>query len=149
MNSAIDIYNSMDVEDLIKEYRCCNPQNKIKLAILQKIIKEKSIENKKIQEMLDKTIDEVILSVEKNKSDHNDEINNLDPMYKEYLKNDIKNNKLMDRLNIELDFRTHNSSKNKIVKPYADIDCGDYVSVKKFNEHSIPKNNFSSQRLAE
>jgi hypothetical protein len=47
-----------------------------------------------------------------------------DPKYEKYVKEDSMNNKLMERLNSEIDFRTRDE-KNKIVKPFEDDDSYD------------------------
>jgi hypothetical protein len=59
-----------------------------------------------------------------------------DPKYEKYVKEDSMNNKLMERLNSEIDFRTRDE-KNKIVKPFEDDDnydgndiMNEYASIK-------------------
>ena len=47
-----------------------------------------------------------------------------DQKYEKYVKEDSMNNKLMERLNSEIDFRTRDE-KNKIVKPFEDDDSYD------------------------
>jgi len=73
-----------------------------------------------------------------------------DPKYERELEKDFANNKLMERMNSELDFRVHGVDKNsmsKAFKQYDDEDDGNYVSVRKFKKYSIPTDNFSSKRM--
>jgi hypothetical protein len=72
-----------------------------------------------------------------------------DPRYVKTVEQDFSNNKLMERMNGELDFRLNGIDKDTIIKPYSqtDEDNGDYVSVKKFKHYGIPGDNFSSKRF--
>ena len=100
-----------------------------------------------------------------------------DPKYKDEVEKDSSNNKLMERLNGELDFRIQGHDKKVIMKPFINEDedeegegegdgenskrdhqfddrigigidsNNDYVNIKKFKKHSIPPNDFSSGRL--
>lgn len=82
----------------------------------------------------------------------------IDPKYKKEVEYDYSNNKLMDRLNSELNFRIEGNKKN-VIKPYYNKNESDdsedenkddnyeFVNIKKFNNHSIPSNNFSNDRL--
>jgi hypothetical protein len=72
-----------------------------------------------------------------------------DPKYVKMVEQDFSNNKLMERMNGELDFRLNGIDKDTILKPYSqtDEDTGDYVSIKKFNNYAVPGNNFSSNRF--
>lgn len=150
MESHFKLYHKMPIRELIKEYKNCDPHNEAKKIILNKIIKEKiDIINKNKQEF-NNNLNDMINSRKQKESDNKKEKHTqVDQRFKQHLEHDFKNNKLMERLNIELDFRVNGIDEKSIVKPYADVDCGDFVSVKDFDSSSIPKNNFSSRRLAE
>lgn len=72
-----------------------------------------------------------------------------DPRYVKMVEQDFSNNKLMERMNGELDFRLNGIDKDTILKPYSQVDedTGDYVSIKKFDNYAVPGNNFSSSRF--
>jgi hypothetical protein len=74
----------------------------------------------------------------------NQNVTMADPKFTHELETDFTNNKLMERLNTELDYRIHdNKGRRKIMdKPYAEVDCGDYASVKDFNKYSVPRDDF-------
>ena len=67
----------------------------------------------------------------------------LDNKFKQELEQDFTNNKLMERLNCELDFRINEKKSKDTIKPYSEMVGGNYTEFKK---NSIPKN-FSSKRL--
>ena len=50
-----------------------------------------------------------------------------DPRYAKYQKDDTMNNKLMERLNSEIDFRTDDDKKCKLLKPFGD-DTGEDIA---------------------
>lgn len=59
---------------------------------------------------------------------------------------DHSNNKLMERLNGELDFRIHGDhSKDDIIKPYSDLNEGNY---KDFEKYTIPISSFTQKRYS-
>lgn len=91
---------------------------------------------------------------EKQKERHDRENNRkwnkrADPKYAREVEKDFANNKLMERMNSELDFRIHGPDKSHMSKAFSqdDEDNGDYVSVKKFKKYGIPSDNFSSKRM--
>ena len=80
----------------------------------------------------------------------------LEPQYKLEVERDYTNNKLMERLNCELDFRINEKKKSKeICKPYENDDDDDddlYKQKILHNKSNVPvksnvPTNFSSKRL--
>ena len=63
--------------------------------------------------------------------------------FKTELEQDFTNNKLMERLNCELDFRINEEKTKETIKPYSELTDGNY---NEFKRQSIPKN-FSSRRM--
>jgi len=93
---------------------------------------------------------------ERDKKMNNERINSdrqwnrfADPRYVNRVEQDFSNNKLMERMNGELDFRLNGIDKDTVLKPYSQIDedTGDYVPINKFHNHSVPPDNFSSRRF--
>ena len=160
-----DEINKIILEDIllkkINEYRNLKILNEIKIkkekenieseldSKLDRIIEFQKEEHEEIKnDAYNKLIENNELEFEKEKEDKywNKKI---DPKYKKEVESDFSNNKLMDRLNSELDFRIEGNKKN-VIKPYLNNDEKDdnnYVNIKKFKNHSIPSNNFSNDRL--
>jgi hypothetical protein len=64
----------------------------------------------------------------------NQEIDKIDPRFMKEISTDHSNNKLMERLNCELDFRLYGEqSKDDIIKPYSNSDGGNYTDLVKQN----------------
>jgi len=152
---------NMSLGKLKDEYYNCD--DKVTKMILKKIIKQKSEEQKIKKEKSDAIIDDLILlkakSIEKRITTEKQQVYQkrgpmeqhweshktntaIDPKFKNELTSDLTNNKLMERLNIELDFRINGKKEKIIDKPYVDSDYGDYLSVRDFDRFAIPTNNF-------
>jgi hypothetical protein len=152
---------NMSLAKLKDEYYKCD--DKVAKMILRKIIKQKSEQQKIKKEKSDAIIDDLILlksrSAEKHIVSEKQQVyqkrgpmeqhweshksnSTIDPKFKNELNSDLTNNKLMERLNIELDFRINGKKEKIIDKPYVDSDYGDYLSVRDFDRYAIPKNNF-------
>ena len=110
--------------------------------------------------MASRTIDRVIDRAIDSPIDNTNFIDNK--ILKDELEHDITNNKLMDRLNCELDFRKSGYDKNYIDKPYMDntfmVNAGgnntnlfnsknEYLQFSEFDKYVIPNTDFSSERL--
>lgn len=164
--------SNMDILELKEEYYKCDDDDKVKKQILKKMIKNKQLEEKnkqikedKIRMDADKSLSRLIKikqirerekkieeyenimkkrgSMEKHWESHQGE-NRIDPRFKTELEQDHTNNKLMERLNCELDFRINDGQKSRdIIKPYS-MAGGNYNNFEKL---SIPPTSFSSKRL--
>ena len=76
----------------------------------------------------------------------------VDPKFLNELKNDFSNNKLMERMNSELDYVNKKSKKKShrvIIKPFSQEEemNNNYTNINKFNKYSIPGDDFTSKRL--
>lgn len=152
---------NMSLDKLKDEYYNCD--DKVTKMILKKIIKQKSEQRKIKKEKSDAIIDNLILlktkHIEKRITSEKQQVYQkrgpmeqhweshktdraIDPKFKNELTSDLTNNKLMERLNIELDFRINGKKEKIIDKPYIDSDYGDYLSVKDFDRYAIPRNSF-------
>jgi hypothetical protein len=63
---------------------------------------------------------------------------------------DFANNKLMERMNSELDLRVHGVDRNTIERPFLNEDSDDeidFTKIKKFKKHGIPNDDFTSKRM--
>jgi hypothetical protein len=160
--------------------KCKDPITKIvikdildKKIKIHKNIKSKNLLEKEIESKLDKIIetenqDEAYKKIlkeneeenyKKTEKKQNDKYWNktIDSKYKEQVEGDMANNKLMERLNSELDFRVHGHDKKTIIKPFFQHDSDDeddykkitskYVKINKFTNHTIPSTDFTSQRM--
>ena len=164
---------SMDILELKEEYYKCDDDDKVKKQILKKMIKNKQLDEKnrqnredKIKSNIDKNLSKLIKlkeirerekkieeyenimkkrgPMEKHWESHKEE-HTIDPRFKTELEQDHTNNKLMERLNCELDFRINETRKSKdVVKPYSSVNDGNFVN---FEKSSITPTNFSSKRL--
>jgi hypothetical protein len=61
-----------------------------------------------------------------------------DPRYVKYAKEDSVNNKMMERLNSEIDFRTDDGKRTKIEKPFGDDD--DVDGTDEYAKYEMSKN---------
>lgn len=68
----------------------------------------------------------------------------IDDRFKPEIEHDHANNKLMERLNFELDFRIHGEKTKDVIKPYSNQDGGNY---KDFEKYSIPTDNFETNKI--
>lgn len=155
----------MPLPELKCEYRSCGVDDEVKKLILKKIIRQKI--EKQNEYMHFKKRNENIafdnLIALKNKNNPKQTIyqkrgemekcweshkkdSTVDPRFKDELESDFTNNKLMERLNVELDFRLNGKNEKVFDKPYADNDYGDYVPVKDFDKFAVTRHSFSSTR---
>ncbi len=164
---------NMTLLELKEEYYLCDDDDTVKKQILKKLIKNKKIdeEKKKINDEklradVDKNLSKIIKLKEMREREKKiEEYENLmkkrgtmekywesnkgekmiDPRFKTELEQDHTNNKLMERLNCELDFRINEKTKSRdVVKPYSSANDGNYVE---FEKTAITPTNFSSKRL--
>ena len=172
MSGKYDTIRDMTLRDLKKEYHNCDENDFVKKQILKKLITNKTIEENKhkenekiMQREIDDKVNALIKLKERNekqkkvnklmemekilerrgKMEKHWESNRegLDNKFKQELEQDFTNNKLMERLNCELDFRINEKKSKDTIKPYSEMVGGNYTEFKK---NSIPKN-FSSKRL--
>lgn len=123
------VYDEMSIDDLKYEYKKCNKNDVANKEILKKIIKKKEKIQMEVMNdlnMLNKAAQELseFKSKQKNKKIYENHKNiikqrgsaekywisqkSIDPKYKSEVEKDVGNNKLMERLNSELNFRTEN-----------------------------------------
>lgn len=169
MSGKYDKIREMTLSELKSEYRSCDENDIVKKQILKKLIKNKIQENNKValfNKVMENEINDRVDNLVKIKEAKNKqrkkieerkilesrgkmekywEQNNkgIDNKFKNELEHDFTNNKLMERLNCELDFRINGEKSRDTVKPYSEMTGGNYTEFKK---NSIPKN-FSSRRL--
>jgi hypothetical protein len=98
-------------------------ENISKIQAYQELLEENKIENEK------KVIDD---ARGKNEKYWNNK-NNYDPKYSKYIKQDTMNNRLMERLNTEIDFRFEDN-KNEIVKPFDNCDNDNIEGINDIND---------------
>lgn len=172
MSGKYDKIKEMTLVQLKKEYRSCDETDNVKKQILKKLIQNKIQEdaknkslNKSMQDEINDKLNALIKIKEikdkqhklnkmaelekvlekRGKMEKYWESNNkgLDNKFKTELEQDFTNNKLMERLNCELDFRINDDRSKDTIKPYSEADGGNYTE---FKRQSIPKN-FSSRRM--
>lgn len=69
-----------------------------------------------------------------------------DPKYAKYQKDDTMNNRMMERLNSEIDFRTDDDAKIKVIKPFDDDDKEDITD--EYAHYKPPKeSNIKTKRM--
>lgn len=115
---------------------------------LHDLVDKQDEEEEAYQRLLEENRKEHI--IKKKKLEHDRRWNiRADPKYASEIEKDFSNNKLMERMNGELDFRIHGADKDVVSRPYMQDDGGEnnYASIKRFKKHSIPSNNFSSKRM--
>lgn len=76
--------------------------------------------------------------------ENNQTLEKIDERFKPEIEYDHANNKLMERLNFELDFRIHGEKTKDIIKPYSNQDGGNY---KDFEKYSIPTDTFETNKI--
>lgn len=155
--------SNMSLNELKTEYNSCVNQEKknmIKHVAKHKKQqtkqnKEKSIEqnintiiahkNKKNNEQETKKLIMKRGHMEKYWESNQAETSNMESHYRTEIERDYTNNKLMERLNSELDSKINEPKKaHTILKPY---DTQDDDSCEDSYESEVPINNFSSKRL--
>ncbi len=163
----------MTLKELKNEYYQCDKSDMIRRNILKKIIlnkqeigtnKEKKIKNDidekvenliKLKEISDqkkhlaKMKEFEILMKQRGEMEKCWEFNKatskIDPRYKNEVETDFTNNKLMERLNCELDFRINDNQKLRdFIKPYDTSNNGNLIELDNID---VPVNNFSSKRM--
>lgn len=72
--------------------------------------------------------------------------NLYDPKYIKYQKDDVMNNKLMERLNSEIDFRSDDTQKISIEKPFDDGDLNNTEDFARYEKSSKDNQNYSPNR---
>jgi hypothetical protein len=81
-------------------------------------------------------------------NDNSEDNANGERDFKGMLSGDDSNNRLMDRINNELAFRTGGHSK-QISKAYTENEDDKYASTRIPNKKRVPRNDFSSKRLGQ
>ncbi len=75
----------------------------------------------------------------------NQKTKQMDPKFVKEISTDHSNNKLMERLNCELDFRIYGEKSNDdIIKPYSNSDEGNF---RDFEKYSIPATSFVPKKF--
>jgi hypothetical protein len=140
------------LKDLRRELLECSDKP-IKKSLIKKLIKEKEKEKEKVNEKEDELIfsecsednnDETLSKlIELNKEKEIVETDNnqyfkspYDNKFKKEIEKDYTNNKLLDRMNSELDFRINGKQQKIFDKPYIDEtnNLSSYVSVSEFTK---------------
>ena len=169
MNNGIyEKYHQMSISQLKEEYYKCNDDNKkdkVKKQMIGKIIKNKIDDenklNQQLQQETNKYLDVIIQSKHKKELMNKqkliekrgpmescwDSIQSIDPKFKSELEQDYTNNKLMERLNSELDFRINETKNKDVMRPYSSQDEGNYIDYNKNQKKTQPSTNFSSKRM--
>jgi hypothetical protein len=148
----------MSLEELKIEYYSCDDKNVAQKDIIKQIANKKKLAMKhakeeKIKKTINDDLDTILKSQQKHKPDetfikrrghmerfwesHKTRFSNLEPQYKEEVEKDFTNNKLMERLNCEVDFRVNGNKKKEILKPYDD--CDDYDSEEESYKNSAKR----------
>jgi hypothetical protein len=165
-------YSMMSIKELRNEIKQCNNLKKKKL--LKKLIKlkedEKPIQNNQNNQMIENDPLDDLLQLQK--EDNINLIENNEIVEEQYDKprtqqlkslvsKDLANNKMMERMNGELNFRISGYDKKYIDKPYIDDIRHDNRGIQYFNSsekvsyinksknHDIPIMDFSSKKLVE
>lgn len=141
--SYCDKLMKMSLKELKTEYYKCDPQNTVQKEIIKQIANKKKIALKKQNEeekmllskkIINNNIDIILKSklpsddtfvkkrgkMEQYWESHRTRFSKLEPQYREEVEKDFTNNKLMERLNCEVDFRVNGNRKKEILKPYDD-----------------------------
>lgn len=132
----------MSLEQLKIEYYSCDKKNVAQKEMIKQIAKKKKnakllekqkkektdftanictiLKSKKTQKP-DETFVKKRGKIEQLWESHATRFGNLEPQYREEVEKDFTNNKLMERLNCEVDFRINGKpNKKEILKPYDD-----------------------------
>lgn len=141
----------MSLEELKIEYYSCDDKNTAQKDIIKQIANKKKLAKKnakkdnkninididiilKSKQKVDNTFIKKRGHMEKCWESHKTRFGDLEPQYKEEVEKDFTNNKLMERLNCEVDFRINGNKKKEILKPYDDIE--DYNSEEEAYQNS-------------
>lgn len=155
-----DITNSVKKQILKKLIKLKMSNEKEEKKLLEKRIEQQ----KKADEELNKKMDNIIKMRELAERDKkikldpiikkrgnmeqywesNQVTQKIDPRLKNEIETDHSNNKLMERLNCELDFRINEERSKNVIKPFSTQDSGNF---KEFEKYSVPPNDFSNRRL--
>ena len=157
-----EYYGCSDTDNVKKQILKKLIKNKIQIE------KEQAVIEKNLQDDIDKKLDNLIKMKENTEKDKknkklkeldqvikkrgnmeqywesNQQTDKIDPRFKPEIELDHSNNKLMERLNYELDFRIHGTKTKDVIKPYSGTDDGNF---KDFEKYSIPTDNFSTQKM--
>lgn len=132
----------MSLEELKVEYYSCADKNVAQKDMIKQIARKKKLAKQMAKETkekndIDASINTILKSQQSHKPDetfvkkrgnmervwesHKTRFGNLEPQYREEVEKDFTNNKLMERLNCEVDFRINGKvNKKEILKPYDD-----------------------------
>jgi hypothetical protein len=140
-SNYIQKINGMDIKRLQLELLECDDSNIVKKMLIKKIIKLKLLEKKQRKYQLENQnkvnikvpkmessfdpLDELIKCNSPEKDIESPKSKPVESKFTNEILKDQANNKLMDRLTNELDFRSRGYDKKTFEKPYADI--GDNV----------------------
>lgn len=117
--------NEMSIEQLKKEYYNCDKDDIIKKNAIKKLIKYKNKEDK-----INAKMDNLIKLTQKKSNRYEKNISEIGV--------DFSNNKLMERLNSELDFRINDTKSKDIIKPYSNIEESYDSNIN--NDYQSPSN---------
>jgi hypothetical protein len=157
-------YIDMSLTNLKKEYKKCDKDNTSKRNMLKTIIKKHIKKNtsqddkskfdqinklKKINHLVEKRG-----HMEKHWESHKQN-DNSNSVLQDEINMDFSNNKLMERLNCELDFRINEKKSKEIIKPYemygdyesSSSDLEDYSENEQYIQPKDPCVKKSSRRL--
>lgn len=133
----------MTLEELKVEYYSCDDKNVAQKELIKQIAKKKKFAKEmakveKEKKDYNSSINLILKEKSKNPTDdtfikrrgkieqmwesHKTRFGNLEPQYKEEVEKDFTNNKLMERLNCEVDFRINGKKKKEILKPYDEVE---------------------------
>jgi len=166
LNNDID-----DISNLIN-----NSEDDLEIIILNDILKhrikklaqinklKKNVNKIKLKHKVDNILDTFIKVNEDDKHNQNIILQNekekeikikqdknynkiIDPKFENELKNDFSNNKLMERMNSEL-YNFNKTKKNNIIlEPFSKELSDEYSNINNFENYTIPKNDFTTNRL--
>jgi hypothetical protein len=165
---------SISLRKLKEKLAQCDKKDISRLNLIKKLIKakeeylvkkqkeiqvEESIRKKEADDLLDKIFGEMEEKQQPLQDTHKfSQDDETDMRLKDQVKYDYTNNRLMDRMNSELDIRINGRNKREIIKPYADssdlysyksqlINSNDYVDINDDNIFGIPNTNFSTVNI--
>ena len=163
-----------DIDDISKLIN--NSDDDLEIIILNDILKnkikklteinrlKKNVNKKKLKNKVDDILDTFIKINEddkhnqsiilKKKKDEEIKIKQdknynkiIDPKFENELKNDFSNNKLMERMNSELYNFNKKKKNNTILEPFSKELSDNYSNINNFENYTIPKNDFTINRL--
>ena len=126
---SINLIDNNILNESLSQVPLKNDKNK-ELDLILKKQKESLAELQKLQKK--KTEDVKIIETARGKKEHVWGVNH-DKRYMKYAKEDTMNNKLMERLNSEIEFRTDEEDKIRIEKPFNDNDIDTNEAFAKYD----------------